>query len=156
MHRVLGHPLTAAGATSGRSLRNQPELSRLMLTKEEYEQVVALRAQGLTIKDTARLLGYHPATISKWIRAGGPPDARVAPSSASVLSPRWTRRISQLLAAEPRMFATQVHRVLAAEGFDGSYPSVVRHLRAVRGQRLRRGDRTTNLENVVEAEISSG
>lgn len=105
-----------------------------MMTTEEYQQVVALRAQGLTIKETARRLGYHPATISKWIRVGGPPETRVTPS-LTVLDATWADRISQLLAVDPRMPATTVHRIIAAEGFPGSYPSVVRHLRTVRGPR---------------------
>ena len=109
----------------------------MMMTKEEYQQLVGLRAQGLTIKETARRLGYHPATISKWIRAGGPPETRVTPSATRVLDPRWAQRVAQLLAADPQMFGTQVHHVLQAEGFQGSYPSVVRHLRAVRGYRVR-------------------
>lgn len=109
----------------------------MMMTKEEYQQVVALRAQGLTIKQTARRLGYHPATISKWIRAGGPPDARIAASASRVLDSRWAQRVAQLLADDPEIFGTQVHRILEAEGFQGSYPSVVRHLRAVRGPRPR-------------------
>lgn len=108
-----------------------------MMTKEEYQKVVALRARGLTIRETARRLGYHPATVSRWIRAGGPPDARVAPSATRVLDSRWAERISQLLVHDPAMLATQVHRILEDEGFGGSYPSVVRHLRAVRGTRRR-------------------
>ena len=108
-----------------------------MMTKEEFHQVIALRAQGLTIKETARRLSYHPATISKWIRAGGPPDARIAPSATRVLDSRSAQRVAQLLADDPQIFGTQVHRILEAEGFPGSYPSVVRHLRAARGPRLR-------------------
>ena len=108
-----------------------------MMTKEEYQQVVALRAQSLTIKETARRLGYHPATISRWIRAGGPPDARIAASASRVLDSRWAQRVAQLLADNPEIFGTQAHRILEAEGFQGSYPSVVRHLRAVRGPRPR-------------------
>lgn len=107
----------------------------MMMTQEEYHQAVALRRQGLTIKETAQRLGYHPATISKWIRAGGPPEAKVMPPEARVLDPRWATRISELLSADPQIFGTRIHRILQAEGFPGSYPSVVRHLRALRGRR---------------------
>lgn len=45
-----------------------------MLTQEEYvNDVLALRRQGLTIAEIAAEVGYHPATVSKWLRAGGPP-----------------------------------------------------------------------------------
>ena len=47
-----------------------------MLTQEEYMDVLGMRRQGLTITEIAGELGYHPATISKWLKAGGPPPAR--------------------------------------------------------------------------------
>lgn len=51
-----------------------------MLTQEEYvNDVLALRRQGLTIAEIAAEVGYHPATISKWLRAGGPPAQREVP-----------------------------------------------------------------------------
>ena len=106
-----------------------------MMTKVEYERALALLRDGLTRKEAAQRLGYHPATLAKWIRAGGPPEERVKPADAYVLNPQWTARISDLLAEDPRMFGTHVHNRLAAEGFSGSYASVVRHLRARRGPR---------------------
>ena len=107
-----------------------------MMTKEEYERAVALRSEGLTIKETAQRLGHHPATIGRWIRAGGPPDRRTKSSEARVLNAQWADRVAVLLESEPRMFGTAVYRVLKSEGFRGSYSSVVRHLRAVRGPGL--------------------
>ncbi len=47
-----------------------------MLTEEEYMDALALRRQGLTIGEIATETGYHPATISKWLAAGGPPARR--------------------------------------------------------------------------------
>ena len=48
-----------------------------MMTQEEYvDGVLALSRQGKTIIEIADELGYHPATISKWLRNGGPPPAR--------------------------------------------------------------------------------
>ena len=47
-----------------------------MMTQEEYMDVVALRAQGFTITEIAEELGYHPATISGWLKTGGPPPTR--------------------------------------------------------------------------------
>ena len=47
-----------------------------MLTQEEYMDVLKLRHEGFTITEIADELGYHPATIAKWIAAGGPPPER--------------------------------------------------------------------------------
>jgi len=41
-----------------------------MMTQEEYMDLLALRRQGNTIGEIAEKLGYHPATISKWLRDG--------------------------------------------------------------------------------------
>lgn len=47
-----------------------------MMTQEEYMNVKALRAAGWTVAQIAKHLGYHPATISSWLKAGGPPPNR--------------------------------------------------------------------------------
>lgn len=55
-----------------------------MMSQEEYmEQVLALRRQGLSIKEVAAVVGYHPATVSFWLKNGGglPPAAWRAPVS---------------------------------------------------------------------------
>jgi len=41
-----------------------------MMTQEEYMDLLALRRQGNTISEIADTLGYHPATISKWLKEG--------------------------------------------------------------------------------------
>ncbi|NQV07006.1 helix-turn-helix domain-containing protein [bacterium] len=38
-----------------------------MMTEEEYVKVEALRKAGWTITQIADELGYHPATVSKWL-----------------------------------------------------------------------------------------
>ena len=57
-----------------------------MMTQEEFMDVVALRRQGWTITDIAAEVGRHPDTISKWLKAGGPPARR------QVAHPRQVRR----------------------------------------------------------------
>ena len=39
-----------------------------MMTQEEYMDVMAMKRQGLTINEIAEETGYHPATISKWLK----------------------------------------------------------------------------------------
>jgi transposase len=116
-----------------------------MMTQEEFMDVVALRRQGWTITDIAAMVGRHPETISKWLKQGGPPARRQV--AATVIDRRWVVRIDQLLERNPNLLGTSVARILAAEGFAGSYPTLVRHLRAKRG--IRRG-RTTSVTMPIQ------
>jgi len=46
------------------------------MTQEEFMDVLAMKRQGLSFKEIGDELGYNPATIAKWVMAGGPPAAR--------------------------------------------------------------------------------
>jgi len=108
-----------------------------MLTQEEFvNDVLALKHQGLTIAEIAQELGYHPATISKWLASGGPPERRQT-QAPPLIDERWAARIAELLARSPRLLATSVYEILVAEEFEGSYPTVSRHLHELRGPRFR-------------------
>jgi len=56
-----------------------------MMTQEEFMKVQELRAAGWTIVQIAEEVGYHPATVSAWLRNGGPrrPGVRHRPTSWS-------------------------------------------------------------------------
>ena len=43
-----------------------------MMTQEEFMDVMAMKRQGMSIKEIAEETGYHPSTISGWLRNGGP------------------------------------------------------------------------------------
>ena len=103
------------------------------MTQEEYMEAKALRAAGWSIKQIARHLGHHPQTVSGWLRNGGPPPKRKVPAEQLVIDERWRRRVVQLLDHNAELQGTSVMRVLAAEGYDGSYPTLARYLRSVRG-----------------------
>jgi transposase len=109
-----------------------------MLTQEEYvNEVLALKRRGWTIAEIANELDYHPATISKWLRDGGPPEQRRVHPDERVIDDRWARRIEELIAPPSRLLATSVFEIIRVEGFTGSYPSVVRAVRGIRGPRFR-------------------
>jgi transposase len=109
-----------------------------MLTQEEYVQrVIELQRQGWSIKEIAAEVGYHPATISKWLKAGGPPAKRTVDEPVRVVDDRWAARINELIAPPSRLLSRSVFEIARAEGFTGSYPSVVRQVRSVRGPRFR-------------------
>ena len=104
-----------------------------MMTQGEFMDVTKLQAEGLTVKEIAAELGYHPATVSKWLTAGGPPPARVKTDDARVMDAYWRGRVDAILVQKPRLLSTSIHDRLVAEGFEGSYPTVVRYVREVRG-----------------------
>jgi hypothetical protein len=110
-----------------------------MMTQEEYVNgVLALKRQGLSNVEIAQELGYHPQTIAKWLKNDGPPPARHVDPAEAVIDERWARRIGELIRPPAeKLLATSVYEIISAEGFGGSYPSVVRHLRDLRGPRFK-------------------
>ncbi len=109
-----------------------------MLTQEEYvHRVLELQRQGWSIKEIAAEVDYHPATVSKWLKAGGPPPKRAVNPSERVVGARWAARIDELIAPPSKLLSTSVFEIISAEGYQGSYPSVVRQVRTRRGPRFR-------------------
>ncbi|MGH9128838.1 MAG: IS21 family transposase [Acidimicrobiales bacterium] len=108
-----------------------------MFTQEEHMDVLAMRRQGWSITEIATELGYHPATVSKWLKNGGPPPTRSVSPSERAVDERWGKRIECLIEPPSRLLATSVYEILTAEGFSGSYPSVARYVRGLRGPRFR-------------------
>lgn len=109
-----------------------------MLTQEEYVQrVLELKRQGWSVTEIAGELGYHPATVSKWLKEGGPPAARRVDPATRAIDDRWATRIDALIAPPSKLLSTSVFEIITAEGFTGSYPSVVRYVRERRGPRFR-------------------
>ncbi|HEY2564849.1 MAG TPA: IS21 family transposase, partial [Acidimicrobiales bacterium] len=106
-----------------------------MMTQEEFMDVKAMKRQGLTIREIAEETGYHPSTISDWLKNGGPPTKRVS-SVPPVIDEVWAARIAELVRAAPRLLATSVFELIAAEGYVGSYVTVARHLNDLRGPRF--------------------
>jgi len=80
-----------------------------MMTQEEYMNVKALKAAGWTISQIAKHLGYHPATVSGWIKAGGPPPKRSVPVEELVIDDHWRARIAALLAHNDELQATSIN-----------------------------------------------
>jgi transcriptional regulator with XRE-family HTH domain len=103
-----------------------------MMTQEEYMDVLAMRRRGMSFKEIGDELGYHPATISNWVRNGGPPPARTVDAADRVIDVVWADRLTALLVGNPDLLAKSLFEIIAAEGFVGSYPSVVRWAREQR------------------------
>jgi transposase len=106
-----------------------------MMTQEEFMDVMAMKRQGLSIKEIAEETGYHPSTISNWLKNGGPTEKR-ASVAPPLIDDVWAARIAELVRAAPRLLATSVFELIAAEGYGGSYVTVARHLNDLRGPRF--------------------
>ena len=105
-----------------------------MMNQENYVNVNDLHKQGWTISEIAAETGWHRTTVSKYLK-DGPPAARA--TEAPVMTEEWRSRIDTMLGAYPRLLSVSVHNKLRAEGFEGSYPTVVRAVRDLRGPRFR-------------------
>lgn len=110
-----------------------------MMTQGEFMDVTKLRDAGWTADEIADELGYHPGTVRRWLKAGGPPASRTVAVGERVIDGFWQARIHAILAVKPRLLATSIFDRLVAEGFEGSYPTVVRFVREVRGPRFKSG-----------------
>jgi len=108
-----------------------------MMNQEEYVDVHALKNEGWTAVEIAEELGFHPATIRKWLKEGGPPTRVEVPDEKRVMNARWRERVEGLLTKHERLLGISVFNKLRAEGFEGSYPTVSRAVRDVRGPRFR-------------------
>ena len=87
----------------------------------------ALKNEGWTNKEIAEELGYHPATVAKWLEAGGPPKTAVVCDERRVMTSVWRARIEVLSGTHPRLLATSVHNKLSAEVFGGSSLEPITH-----------------------------
>ena len=114
-----------------------------MMNQETYVYVKDLRQQGWTIAEIASETGFHPATISAYLKADGPPAGRSVSDETLVLNARWRARIESLIGAYPRLLGISVHNKLRAEGFGGGYSTVTRALREIRGPRFRAAERVS-------------
>ena len=106
-----------------------------MMTQENYVKIKDLHAQGWTIQEIADETGWHRTTVSDRLKNGPPPEQRA--TAPSVMTDDWRERIEVMLDKWPRMQSVSIHNKLAASGFEGSYPTVVRAVRDIRGPRFR-------------------
>lgn len=122
-----------------------------MMTQGEFMDVIKLCDAGWTATEIAAEVGYHPATIRRWLKAGGPPAGRQVAAEERVIDRFWQARVHAMLRVNPRLLATSIHDRLVAEGFEGSYATVARFVREIRGPRFKTGP-----ESSVPIETSPG
>ncbi len=97
-----------------------------MLTQEDDVEIHALRRRGWSIAAIARHTGRDRKTVRRHL-AGWEPKRGTA---ASVLEP-YRYYLEARFCDDPHLFASVLHRELGALGFDRSYPTLVREIRAL-------------------------
>jgi hypothetical protein len=61
----------------------------------EFRDVMAMKRQGLAIKEITAETGRHPSTVTAWLRHGGPPQRRGG-TTVSVIDKCWAAEIAGL------------------------------------------------------------
>jgi transposase len=126
-----------------------------MFTREEDVEVHALRARGWTIAAIARHTGRDPKTVRACLARSSAVDRERAPS---VLEP-YREYLEARFVDDPHVLASVLYRELAELGFDRTYPTLTRELRALglrpRCECCRRGgvDVTTEIDHPPSEEL---
>ncbi|HEX7180684.1 MAG TPA: IS21 family transposase [Thermoanaerobaculia bacterium] len=96
-----------------------------LIEESVWGAVRALRERGLSKKEIGRQLDLDIKTVRKWLRQKWEPQRR--PGRGRALD-RWEGVLRER-APEVGFNAAVLYRELKAQGYEGSYPSLVRYLR---------------------------
>ena len=128
-------PPAAQGAAAAALAQRAADGALASHVRQRYEEVMALRAQGLSITAAAARTGLARQTVLRYCRAdsadellavitGGPPSA------LDEHKPYLNQRFN-----EGATSARQLHAELRGRGYRGSYPTVARYLQPLRALR---------------------
>ena len=112
-----------------------------MLNVDEWAEIRRLhRVEGMSIRSISRQLGVARETVTRALRAQGPPVYRRRPRP-SKLDP-FKGRIAELLAEYPRLSGVRVREILSAEGYTGGMTILRDYLQRVRPRPIQAFQRT--------------
>jgi len=123
-----GVPVAHRGAVGPPAARRAEAARQARRTErhDQYQQLLALRQQGLDQPALARSVGLSTRTVSRWLTADGFPERRPRTGETSCLEPyvaflddRWQAGCHN---------ATHLFRELQHAGFTGSYSLVAHYL----------------------------
>ncbi|HEY6408261.1 MAG TPA: ISL3 family transposase, partial [Ktedonobacteraceae bacterium] len=97
---------------------------------DRYEQVLALRDQGVTTADIGSRIGLSGRTVQRWLAHGSFPEARRRRRRPSLIDP-YERYVLQWWQAGHRN-GLQLYRKLTAQGYRGSSKAMYRYLERLR------------------------
>lgn len=105
-----------------------------MVRREECMDIWVLHRQGHSIRAISRMTGLHRNTVAKYLRAEEFPQYAVV-NRRSLLEP-YHGMIRDWLSSEDYR-ATRVYELVTLQGYRGSYETVKRYVRLVKGERDR-------------------
>jgi transposase len=109
---------------------DQARLARRAQKLDRYEQVLALRDQGLTAADIGSRIGVSGRTVQRWLAHGSFPEARRRRRRPSLIDP-YERYVLQWW-QEGNRNGLQLYRELRAQGYTGSSKAMYRYLERLR------------------------
>jgi transposase len=113
-----------------------------LIEESVWGAVRALRERGLSKKEIGRQLDLDIKTVRKWLRQKWEPQRR---SGRGRALDRWEGFLRGR-SAEVGFNAAVLHRELQVQGYEGSYPSLVRYLRPWREEYWREETSTVRFE----------
>lgn len=112
-----------------------------MLNVDEWAEIRRLhRVEGMSIRGISRRLRVARETVTRALRANGPPAYRRT-AQPSKLDP-FKGRIAELLAEYPRLSGVRVREILSAEGYTGGSTILRDYLHRVRPRPIQAFQRT--------------
>ena len=104
-----------------------------MLRKEQWMQIHALKAQGLSLREIARRLGVSRNTVTRYLAAEDVPRYKPREPRATKLDAFHAYIVQRMQAAAPDWIAAPAMlRELKAQGYDGQLRSVQAFMQAHR------------------------
>jgi transposase len=121
---VVGSDAASPLATSRGQKQAQREQRATRL--ERYQQLMGLRARGMSIQEAATQVGIGKRTAQRWISAGAFPERTIRCRSSSELD-GYAEYVQQRWSEGCRN-RTQIWREICDHGYAGAYPSVYHYL----------------------------
>ena len=119
-----------------------------MLNVDQWAEIRRLhRVEGMSIRGISRRLGLARETVSRAVRAKGPPVYRRAARPSQLDA--FKGRIAELLAEYPRLSAVRVREILSAEGYTGGSTILRDYLHQVRPRPIQAFQRTVYLPGEI-------
>ncbi len=90
------------------------------MNQEHYMDLHALKNEGWTNVEIAQELNYRPATVAKWLNAGGPPGRAATDVERPVMTAVWRARIEAL-------WSSPLHEILT-DADNSEHPALLHAL----------------------------
>lgn len=106
-----------------------------MITREAYMDIKAMHRNGLSIRKIARATGLHRETVKHHLESDSFPEYHKGKRRESILDP--FRKVIENYLEEDDYQGTWIFEKLTRMGYKGSYTTVKKVVRAIKGEKKR-------------------